>query len=120
MNEFKSENIVISEINVLNNCVIVYFDWYSLTEQEKKNLVRSRYTNEEADTDLPYCTGFVIGLKGCRLDLSDVYLYVDEYAPNDELLNMIDNLVSEEQHGFLTKIELSAVCKVQILSMLIK
>lgn len=120
MNEFKSENIVISEINVLNNCVIVYFDWYALTEQEKKNLVRSRYTDEEADTDLPYCTGFVIGLKGCRLDLSDVYLYVDEYAPNDELLNVINELGSEEQHDFLTKIELSAVCKVQILSMFIK
>lgn len=106
---------MITSVFINNNYAAVRLDWESIPSEYKDRLVKDFLGHEIEYDDQWYFASIIIPIKNNYLDFGTTYLYVDEYSPDEMILNFIDESVAVNS-DWLKKISIDVCSRIIITS----
>ena len=108
------ENLIIHK-----QYVEMVFNWSALDSDLRQKLVTEFLEHEIEYDDQWYYGSIIIPKKDYKMSFDHVYVYVDEYIPDDTIYNEIANDISSGTHDWVREININNTVKVTILSLFI-
>lgn len=120
---FTFDMTAVSEIVIHNDSFAeVQLSWFDISEEMRETLV-TEILGHELDYDNQwYYSSIIIPLCEDRLDISEMFIYLDEFSPNTDIYNEIATALksdNSDEMPFLRRINLDITAKVELISFFI-
>ena len=110
----------VSEIMVHNDSFAeVQLSWFDISEEMREALVTEILGHEPDYDDQWYYSSIIIPLYKDRLDISEMFIYLDEFSPDENIYNEITTALksgSSDEMPFLRRINLNITSKIELIS----
>lgn len=110
----------VSEIMVHNDSFAeVQLSWFDISEEMREALVTEILGHEPDYDDQWYYSSIIIPLCEDRLDISEMFIYLDEFAPDANIYNEIAAALRSgrsDEMPFLRRINLNITSKIELIS----
>ena len=117
---FTFDMTAVSEIAIHNDSFAeVQLSWFDISEGMREALVTEIF-GHEPDYDYQwYYSSIIIPLYKDRLDISEMFIYLDEFSPDENIYNEITTALksgSSDEMPFLRRINLNITSKIELIS----
>ena len=117
---FTFDMTAVSEIAIHNDSFAeVQLSWFDISEEMRASLVTEILGHELDYDDQWYYSSIIIPLCGDRLDISEMFIYLDEFSPDANSYNEITTALksgrSDEMPCF-RRINLNITSKLELIS----
>ena len=117
---FTFDMTAVSEITIHNDIFAeVQLSWFDISEEMREALVTEIFGHEPDYDDQWYYSSIIIPLYEDRLDISEMFIYLDEFPPDANIYNEIAAVLksdSSDEMPFLRRINLNITSKIELIS----
>ena len=117
---FTFDMTAVSEIIIHNDSFTeVQLSWFDISEEMREALVTEIFGHEPDYDDQWYYSSIIIPLYKDRLDISEMFIYLDEFSPDENIYNEITTALksgSSDEMPFLRRINLNITSKIELIS----
>ena len=117
---FTFDMTAVSEIAIHNDSFAeVQLSWFDISEEIRENLVTEILGHELDYDDQWYYSSIIIPLCGDRLDISEMFIYLDEFSPDANIYNEITTALKSgrsDEMPFFRRINLNITSKIELIS----
>lgn len=117
---FTFDMTAVSEIIIHNDSFAeVQLSWFDISEEMRETLVTEIFGHEPDYDDQWYYSSIIIPLCEDRLDISKMFIYLDEFSPDANIYNEITTALksgSSDEMPFLRRINLNITSKIELVS----
>ena len=117
---FTFDMTAVSEIIIHNDSFTeVQLSWFDISEEMRETLVTEIFGYEPDYDDQWYYSSIIIPLCEDRLDISKMFIYLDEFPPDANIYNEITTALksgSSDEMPFLRRINLNITSKIELIS----
>ena len=117
---FTFDMTAVSEIAIHNDSFAeVQLSWFDISEEMREALVTEIFGHEPDYDDQWYYSSIIIPLYEDRLDISEMFIYLDEFSPDENIDNEIAAALksgSPDEMPFLRRINLNITSKIELIS----
>ena len=117
---FTFDMTAVSEIAIHNDSFAeVQLSWFDISEGMREALVTEILGHEPDYDDQWYYSSIIIPLYKDRLDISEMFIYLDEFSPDENIYNEITTALksgSSDEMPFLRIINLNITSKIELIS----
>ena len=117
---FTFDMTAVSEIAIHNDSFAeVQLSWFDISEEMRETLVTEILRHELDYDDQWYYSSIIIPLYKDRLDISEMFIYLDEFSPDENIYNEITTALksgSSDEMPFLRRINLNITSKIELIS----
>ena len=117
---FTFDMTAVSEIAIHNDSFAeVQLSWFDISEGMREALVTEILGHEPDYDDQWYYSSIIIPLYKDRLDISEMFIYLDEFSPDENIYNEITTALksgSSDEMPFLRRINLNITSKIELVS----
>ena len=117
---FTFDMTAVSEIAIHNDSFAeVQLSWFDISEEMREALVTEIFGHEPDYDDQWYYSSIIIPLYKDRLDISEMFIYLDEFSPDENIDNEIAAALksgSPDEMPFLRRINLNITSKIELIS----
>ena len=117
---FTFDMTAVSEIAIHNDSFAeVQLSWFDISEEMREALVTEIFGHEPDYDDQWYYSSIIIPLYKDRLDISEMFIYLDEFSPDENIYNEITTALksgSSDEMPFLRRINLNITSKIELIS----
>lgn len=117
---FTFDMTAVSEIAIHNDSFAeVQLSWFDISEGMREALVTEILGHEPDYDDQWYYSSIIIPLYKDRLDISEMFIYLDEFSPDENIYNEITTALksgSSDEMPFLRRINLNITSKIELIS----
>ena len=118
--KFTFDMTAVSEIAIHNDGFAeVQLSWFDISEEMRKALVTEIFGHELDYDDQWYYSSIIIPLCEDRLDISEMFIYLDEFSPDENIYDEITTALKSgrlDEMPFLRRINLNIASKVELIS----
>lgn len=117
---FTFDMTAVSEIAIHNDSFTeVQLSWFDISEEMREALVTEIFGHEPDYNDQWYYSSIIIPLYEDRLDISEMFIYLDEFTPDENIYNEITTALKSgrlDEMPFIRKINLNITSKIELIS----
>lgn len=117
---FTFDMTAVSEIAIHNDSFAeVQLSWFDISEEMRETLVTEILRHELDYDDQWYYSSIIIPICEDRLDISKMFVYLDEFSPDENIYNEITTALksgSSDEMPFLRRINLNITSKIELIS----
>lgn len=117
---FTFDMTAVSEIAIHNDSFAeVQLSWFDISEGMREALVTEILGHEPDYDDQWYYSSIIIPLYKDRLDISEMFIYLDEFSPDENIYNEITTALksgSSDEMPFIRRINLNITSKIELIS----
>ena len=117
---FTFDMTAVSEIAIHNDSFAeVQLSWFDISVEMREALVTEIFGHEPDYDDQCYYSSIIIPLCEDRLDISKMFVYLDEFSPDENIYNEITTALksgSSDEMPFLRRINLNITSKIELIS----
>lgn len=117
---FTFDMTAVSEIAIHNDSFAeVQLSWFDISGEMREALVTEIFGHEPDYDDQWYYSSIIIPLYKDRLDISEMFIYLDEFLPDENIYNEITTALksgSSDEMPFLRRINLNITSKIELIS----
>lgn len=117
---FTFDMTAVSEIIIHNDSFAeVQLSWFDISEEMRETLVTEIFGHEPDYDDQWYYSSIIIPLCEDRLDISKMFIYLDEFSPDANIYNEITTALksdNSDEMPFLRRINLNITSKIELVS----
>lgn len=117
---FTFDMTAVSEIAIHNDSFAeVQLSWFDISEEMRKALITEILGHELDYDDQWYYSSIIIPLYKDRLDISEMFIYLDEFSPDENIYNEIAAALksgSSDEMPFFRRINLNITSKIELIS----
>ena len=117
---FTFDMTAVSEIAIHNDSFAeVQLSWFDISEEMREALVTEIFEHELDYDDQWYYSSIIIPLYEDRLDISEMFIYLDEFSPDANIYNEIAAALksdNSDEMPFLRRINLNITSKIELIS----
>ena len=117
---FTFDMTAVSEIIIHNDSFAeVQLSWFDISREMREALVTEIFGHEPDYDDQWYYSSIIIPLYKDRLDISEMFIYLDEFSPDENIYNEITTALksgSSDEMPFLRRINLNITSKIELIS----
>ena len=117
---FTFDMTAVSEIAIHNDSFAeVQLSWFDISEEMRETLVTEIFGHEPDYDDQWYYSSIIIPLCRDRLDISEMFIYLDEFSPDANIYNEITTALKSgrsDEMPFLRRINLNITSKIELIS----
>ena len=117
---FTFDMTAVSKIAIHNDSFAeVQLSWFDTSAEISEDLVTAIVGREPAHDDRWYYSSLIIPLCEDRLDISKMFVYLDEFSPDENIYNEITTALksgSSDEMPFLRRINLNITSKIELIS----
>ena len=117
---FTFDMTAVSEIAIHNDSFAeVQLSWFDISEEMRETLVTEILRHELDYDDQWYYSSIIIPICEDRLDISKMFVYLDEFSPDENIYNEITTALksgSSDEMPFLRRINLNITSKIELVS----
>ena len=118
--KFTFDMTAVSEIAIHNDSFAeVQLSWLDISEEMRETLVTEILGHELDYDDQWYYSSIIIPLCEDRLDISEMFIYLDEFSPDENIYDEITTALKSgrlDEMPFLRRINLNIASKVELIS----
>ena len=119
-NNFTFDKTAVSEIAIHNDSFAeVQLSWFDISGEMREALVTEIFGHEPDYDNQWYYSSIIIPLCEDRLDISEIFIYLDEFPPDANIDNEIAAALksgSSDEMPFLRRINLNITSKIELIS----
>lgn len=120
---FTFDMTAVSEIIIHNDSFTeVQLSWFDISEEMREALVTEIFGHEPDYDDQWYYSSIIIPLYEDRLDISEMFIYLDEFSPDENIYNEITTALKSgrsDEMPFLRRINLNITSKIELISLFV-
>lgn len=117
---FTFDMTAVSEIAIHNDSFAeVQLSWFDISEGMREALVTEIFGHEPDYDDQWYYSSIIIPLCEDRLDISKMFVYLDEFSPDANIYNEITTALKSgrsDEMPFIRRINLNITSKIELIS----
>ena len=117
---FTFDMTAVSEIAIHNDSFAeVQLSWFDISEGMREALVTEIFGHEPDYDDQWYYSSIIIPLYKDRLDISEMFIYLDEFSPDENIYNEITTALKSgrsDEMPFIRRINLNITSKIELIS----
>lgn len=117
---FTFDMTAVSEIIIHNDSFTeVQLSWFDISEEMREALVTEIFGHEPDYDDQWYYSSIIIPLYEDRLDISEMFIYLDEFSPDENIYNEITTALKSgrsDEMPFIRRINLNITSKIELIS----
>ena len=117
---FTFDMTAVSEIAIHNDSFAeVQLSWFDISKEMREALLTEIFGHELDYDDQWYYSSIIIPLCEDRLDISEMFIYLDEFSPDANIYSEISKALksdSSDETPFLRRINLNITSKVELIS----
>lgn len=117
---FTFDMTAVSEIIIHNDSFTeVQLSWFDISEEMREALVTEIFGHKPDYDDQWYYSSIIIPLYKDRLDISEMFIYLDEFSPDENIYNEITTALKSgrlDEMPFIRKINLNITSKIELIS----
>ena len=117
---FTFDMTAVSEIAIHNDSFAeVQLSWFDISEEMRETLVTEILRHELDYDDQWYYSSIIIPICEDRLDISNMFVYLDEFSPDENIYNEITTALksgNSDEMPFLRRINLNITSKIELIS----
>lgn len=117
---FTFDMTAVSEIAIHNDSFAeVQLSWFDISEEMRESLVTEIFGYEPDYDDQWYYSSIIIPLCEDRLDISKMFIYLDEFPPDANIYNEITTALKSgrlDEMPFIRRINLNITSKIELIS----
>lgn len=117
---FTFDMTAVSEIAIHNDSFAeVQLSWFDISGEMREALVTEIFGHEPNYDDQWYYSSIIIPLYKDRLDISEMFIYLDEFSPDENIYNEITTALKSgrsDEMPFLRRINLNITSKIELIS----
>lgn len=117
---FTFDMTAVSEIIIHNDSFTeVQLSWFDISEEMREALVTEIFGHEPDYDDQWYYSSIIIPLYKDRLDISEMFIYLDEFSPDENIYNEITTALKSgrsDEMPFIRRINLNITSKIELIS----
>ena len=117
---FTFDMTAVSEIAIHNDSFAeVQLSWFDISEGMREALVTEILGHEPDYDDQWYYSSIIIPLYKDRLDISEMFIYLDEFSPDENIYNEITTALKSgrlDEMPFIRRINLNITSKIELIS----
>lgn len=117
---FTFDMTAVSEIAIHNDSFAeVQLSWFDISEEIREALVTEILGHELDYDDQWYYSSIIIPLYKDRLDISEMFIYLDEFSPDENIYNEITTALKSgrlDEMPFIRRINLNITSKIELIS----
>ena len=117
---FTFDMTAVSEIAIHNDSFAeVQLSWFDISEEMRETLVTEILRHELDYDDQWYYSSIIIPICEDRLDISKMFVYLDEFSPDENIYNEITTALksgNSDEMPFLRRINLNITSKIELIS----
>lgn len=117
---FTFDMTAVSEIAIHNDSFTeVQLSWFDISEEMREALVTEIFGHEPDYDDQWYYSSIIIPLYEDRLDISEMFIYLDEFTPDENIYNEITTALKSgrsDEMPFIRRINLNITSKIELIS----
>ena len=117
---FTFDMTAVSEIAIHNDSFAeVQLSWFDISEEMRETLVTEIFGHEPDYDDQWYYSSIIIPLYKDRLDISEMFIYLDEFSPDENIYNEITTALKSgrlDEMPFIRRINLNITSKIELIS----
>ena len=117
---FTFDMTAVSEIAIHNDSFTeVQLSWFDISEEMREALVTEIFGHEPDYDDQWYYSSIIIPLYKDRLDISEMFIYLDEFSPDENIYNEITTALKSgrsDEMPFIRRINLNITSKIELIS----
>ena len=117
---FTFDMTAVSEIAIHNDSFAeVQLSWFDISEGMREALVTEIFGHEPDYDDQWYYSSIIIPLCEDRLDISKMFVYLDEFSPDANIYNEITTALKSgrsDEMPFIRRINLNITSKIELVS----
>ena len=117
---FTFDMTAVSEIAIHNDSFAeVQLSWFDISEEMREALVTEIFGHEPDYDGQWYYSSIIIPLCEDRLDISEMFIYLDEFAPDANIYNEITTALKSgrsDEMPFIRRINLNITSKIELIS----
>ena len=117
---FTFDMTAVSEIIIPNDSFTeVQLSWFDISEEMREALVTEIFGHEPDYDDQWYYSSIIIPLYKDRLDISEMFIYLDEFSPDENIYNEITTALKSgrsDEMPFIRRINLNITSKIELIS----
>ena len=117
---FTFDMTAVSEIAIHNDSFAeVQLSWFDISEEMRETLVTEILGHELDYDDQWYYSSIIIPLCEDRLDISKMFVYLDEFSPDENIYNEITTALKSgrlDEMPFIRRINLNITSKIELIS----
>lgn len=117
---FTFDMTAVSEIAIHNDSFAeVQLSWFDISEEMREALVTEIFGHEPDYDDQWYYSSIIIPLYKDRLDISEMFIYLDEFSPDENIYNEITTALKSgrsDEMPFIRRINLNITSKIELIS----
>ena len=118
--KFTFDMTAVSKIAIHNDGFAeVQLSWFDISEEIREALVTEILRHEPDYDDQWYYSSIIIPLCEDCLDISEMFIYLDEFPPDENIYNEITTALksgNSDETPFLRRINLNITSKVELIS----
>lgn len=117
---FTFDMTAVSEIAIHNDSFAeVQLSWFDISEEMKETLATEILGHKPDYDDQWYYSSIIIPLYKDRLDISEMFIYLDEFSPDENIYNEITTALKSgrlDEMPFIRRINLNITSKIELIS----
>ena len=117
---FTFDMTAVSEIAIHNDSFAeVQLSWFDISEEMREALVTEILGHKPDYDDQWYYSSIIIPLYKDRLDISEMFIYLDEFSPDENIYNEITTALKSgrlDEMPFIRRINLNITSKIELIS----
>lgn len=117
---FTFDMTAVSEIAIHNDSFAeVQLSWFDISEEMREALVTEIFGHEPDYDDQWYYSSIIIPLYKDHLDISEMFIYLDEFSPDANIYNEITTALKSgrlDEMPFIRRINLNITSKIELIS----
>ena len=117
---FTFDMTAVSEIAIHNDSFAeVQLSWFDISEEMRETLATEILGHKPDYDDQWYYSSIIIPLCEDRLDISKMFVYLDEFSPDENIYNEITTALKSgkpDEMPFLRRINLNITSKIELIS----
>lgn len=97
----------------------VQLSWFDISEEMRETLATEILGHKPDYDDQWYYSSIIIPLYKDRLDISEMFIYLDEFSPDENIYNEITTALKSgrlDEMPFIRKINLNITSKIELIS----
>ncbi len=117
---FTFDMTAVSEIAIHNDSFAeVQLSWFDISEEMRETLATEILGHKPDYDDQWYYSSIIIPLYKDRLDISEMFIYLDEFSPDENIYNEITTALKSgrlDEMPFIRRINLNITSKIELIS----
>lgn len=117
---FTFDMTAVSEIAIHNDSFAeVQLSWFDISEEMRETLATEILGHKPDYDDQWYYSSIIIPLYKDRLDISEMFIYLDEFSPDENIYNEITTALKLgrlDEMPFIRRINLNITSKIELIS----